>query len=477
MPQDEGLPGTGALDPRTRFLLEKPILAVLVRLALPNLLMMLAQASTGVIETYFIGKLGTDALAGVSLVFPAVMLMQMMAGGAVGGGIASAVARALGAGRRADANALVMHAVVISVVAGLLFSVALLTLGPALYRVMGGAGAVLDAALAYSNIVFAGVVLLWLFNALASILRGTGNMAVPATVTSLGVLVLPVISPCLIFGLGPFPRLGVAGGATAIIFYYVAGSLAFAAYLLSGRGVLKVQLRGLSLRRRLFQEILRVGAVAALVTLQANVTVAVITGLIGSFGAASIAGYGIGSRLEYLLVPLVFSLGSPLIALVGTNIGAGRRERALSAAWLGAAMAFALTEAVGLCAACWPELWVALFDQSPAVLAAGSAYLRIVGPVYGLYGVGTALFFAGQGAGRVAWPLLAGISRMLVAVIGGAVLLRATGAIDGVFYALAAGLVISGATNALAVRLGAWSRGAGASAGAQDLLAAPAVNP
>jgi putative MATE family efflux protein len=455
-------PGPGApdraptLDPRTRALLETPILPILVRLTLPNMLVMLAQASTGVVETYFIGKLGTSALAGVSLVFPGVMLMQMMSAGAFGGGISSAIARALGAGKRAEANALVVHAVVISVIAGLLFSIIALAGGPPIYRAMGGTGDALSAALTYSNIVFAGAILLWLFNALASVVRGAGNMTVPAVITCAGAVVLPILSPCLIFGFGPLPPLGVAGGGIAMIIFYLVGSLAFVVYLLLGPSVLRLSVRGVALRWPLFREILRVGVVAALVTVQTNLTVAVTTGLIGTFGAAAIAGYGVGSRLEYLLIPLAFSLGAPLVALVGTNIGAGQRERALRIAWLGAAVAFLLTEAVGLAAACWPEFWLTIFDRSPQMLASGSEYLRVVGPFYGLFGLGLALFFASLGAGRVVWPLIAGVLRMLVTVIGGFIFLRWTGRIDGIFYAIAAGLVLYGATNAGAVWAGVW---------------------
>jgi Na+-driven multidrug efflux pump len=124
-------PATGPrLDARTRLLLEGPIVATLLRLATPNVLVMFVQASVGLIETYFIGKLGTDALAGVALVFPVLMLMQMMSAGAMGGGISSAIARALGAGRRADADALVLHALAIAVGFGLVFMLAVLGGGP-----------------------------------------------------------------------------------------------------------------------------------------------------------------------------------------------------------------------------------------------------------------------------------------------------------------------------------------------------------
>src|SRR5216683_7608280 len=145
--------GGPAFDPRTRLLLEGPIVSTLLRLATPNVLVMFVQASVGLIETYFVAKLGTDALAGVALVFPVLMLMQMMSAGAMGGGISSAIARALGAGRRADADALVLHAVAIAVGFGLLFMLATLAGGRWLYSVMGGSGASLTAALTYSNVV------------------------------------------------------------------------------------------------------------------------------------------------------------------------------------------------------------------------------------------------------------------------------------------------------------------------------------
>src|SRR6516162_7285713 len=217
-------------DPRTRALIEGPIAATLIRLAAPNVLVMLAQTSVGLVETYFVGKLGTDALAGVALVFPVVMLMQMMSAGAMGGGMSSAIARALGGGRRADADALALHAVIIGLLFGVIFTIAVLLGGDALYAVMGGGGGSLAAANTYSTVIFSGAVLVWLFNSLASVIRGTGNMTVPALVTCAGVAILIPLSPCLIFGWGPFPRLGVAGGAVAVLIYYAAGSAAFAFY-------------------------------------------------------------------------------------------------------------------------------------------------------------------------------------------------------------------------------------------------------
>lgn len=452
-----GPPGSGPrMDPRTRRLLEGPIVGTLLRLATPNVLVMFVQASVGLIETYFVAKLGTDALAGVALVFPLLMLMQMMSAGAMGGGISSAIARALGGGRRADADALVIHALAIAVGFGLAFTLVVLGGGRWIYGAMGGRGPSLAAALTYSNVVFAGAVLVWVFNSLANVIRGTGNMVVPAAITCAGAAALIPLSPCLIFGWGPFPRLGVAGGAVAVLAFYALGSVAVAAYLWSGRSVVRLSLRDVRFRWPLFRDILRVGAVAALITVQTNLTIAIVTALVGRFGPAAIAGYGTGSRLEYLLVPLVFGLGGPLVAMVGTNIGAGRRDRALRSAWTGAAIAAGLTELIGLAAAAFPHAWLSLFDTDPAMLDAGTRYLRAVGPFYGLFGLGMALYFASQGAGRLLWPLLANLTRLAIAAGGGWLALRSGGDLTHVFLAVSAALVLFGVINAGTVALGAW---------------------
>ena len=447
---------TATLDPRTRLLLEAPIAPTLLRLGAPNVLVMLAQAGVGLIETYFVGKLGTDALAGMALVFPAVMLMQMTSAGAMGGGIASAIARALGARRRNDADALVLHALLIAAVFALAFMVTVVAGGRWLYTRMGGSGGALDAALVYSNWVFGGALLVWLFNTLSAVIRGTGNMALPAYVTVAGAVLLLPLSPLLIFGWGPLPGLGIAGGAIALLLYYLASSAVLAAYLWSSRSLLRPSLRGLQLRWALFADILRVGLVGTVSTVATNLAIGITTALVGAYGTAAIAGYGTASRLEYLLVPLVFGLGAPLVAMVGTCIGAGQRERALRATWIGAAIAFAMTEAIGLWAAAYPAAWLSLFNTEPAMIEAGSQYLRIVGPWYGFFGLGLVLYFASQGAGRLLWPVLGNIARLVVAVAGGWLALHGGYAIAGVFAAQAAAMVVYGIANAWTIAGGAW---------------------
>jgi putative MATE family efflux protein len=449
------MPAVPVLSPHTRRLLHDPIVPLLLRMAWPNILIMLAQASSGLIETWWVSHLGTDALAGIALVFPPVMLMQMISAGAMGGGISSAIARALGSGRQADADALVLHAVVINLALGLLFSAIMLLFGRPIYGALGGDGEALEAALAYSNVVFAGNALLWLMNGLASVIRGTGNMLVPALVTCVGVVLLVPLSPVLIFGFGPVPAMGIAGGGFALVMSFAGGAAVLAWYVLSGRNL--ARFRWVRLQWPMMREILRIGAIGAISSLQTNVTIGLATALVaGQAGVEAVAGFGTAARLEYLLIPLIFGLGAPIVALVGTNIGAGQRDRALRIAFTGAAIAFVMTETVGLLAALWPGAWLALFSSEPGMVETGSAYLQIVGPVYGFYGLGLTLYFASQGAGRLFWPLTSGFLRVGIAIGGGWLALQWTGSLPWLFAALACGLVVYGGSLAWAIKAGVW---------------------
>jgi Na+-driven multidrug efflux pump len=331
----------------------------------------------------------------------------------------------------------------------------MLAFGEPVYRALGGRGGELTAALAYSNVVFAGSIFLWTLNAFASAIRATGNMLVPAVVICVGVVVLIPLSPCLIFGFGPLPALGIAGGGVALVLFNAAGTAALGWYVLSGHNAARIRL--VRLRWLHIASIFSVGAWSSISSVQTNVIIALATALAaGIAGADAVAGYGTGARLEYLLIPLVFGLGAPLVAMVGTNIGAGQRQRALRIGLAGGAIAFALTEAIGVATALWPHAWLSLFSSDPRVIEAGAAYLRVVGPFYGFYGLGLALYFASQGAGRLFWPLMAGFFRMGIAVGGGCLAVRLTGSLTWLFAALALGLLVQGMSVLAAVMAGAW---------------------
>jgi putative MATE family efflux protein len=378
----------------------------------------------------------------------------------MGGGVSSAVARALGGRRLADASALAVHALVVAVGMGLLFTFGVLAGGPRLYRAMGGTGPALEAARAYSTAVFAGALAPWLLNIMSSVLRGTGNMALPATVTVVVGVAHLALSPALIFGIAGLPRLGVAGAGLSMVITFGGGAAFVIGYLLAGRALVTLRPRSVRIRARLFADILEVGGPAAINNVLSNGTVLVLTGLVGQFGTLALAGYGMGTRLEYLMIPLVFGFGSALVAMVGTNVGAGNVRRAERIAWTGAALAAALTGAIGLTGALAPHLWIDLFTRDRDVIEAGAVYLRIVGPGYGFFGLGLALYFASQGAGRLFWPVTASVMRLVIALVGGWLAIHAFGGgIRAVYAVMLVSLVIFGATNALALAGGVWRRG------------------
>lgn len=301
--------------------------------------------------------------------------------------------------------------------------------------------------------------LVWLFNGLASILRGTGNMIVPSLLICLGTAVLLPLSALLIFGWGLMPGFGAAGGGMAVVIYYALGCAALVAYFAAGHPV--VRPRFSRLQWRYMRDMLRVGGIGALNTLQTNGTTAVLTALFAAFGAAGIAGYGVSSRIEYVLIPFGFGFGAPLVALVGTNLGAGNVERAYRAAWIGAGIAFAVAETVGLLAATFPAQWIGLFDTDAQVIAAGSVYLQHVGPFYGLFRAAIVLNLASQGAQRVIWPFLAGPARLLVAAGGGSIAVAWFGAsLEAVSLLVAIGVILFGGINIAAVWTRTWTKAA-----------------
>ena len=213
---------------RTRVLLEGPIVATLLRLATPNVVVnVVLIAVTATVDAHFVGRLGPQALAGLSLVFPLIMLMQQMANSSMGGAIASAIARAIGAGRHADASALVVHGIIIAAAMAAIFSAVLLLGGPAIYRLMGGSGETRAAALEYSNAIFAGALAYWLLSTLTSVVRGAGQAAVLALVYIAAESLHIALVPLLMFGIGPLPPLGIAGAGIATVTSFTARAQSF----------------------------------------------------------------------------------------------------------------------------------------------------------------------------------------------------------------------------------------------------------
>lgn len=437
-------------------LLTAPLVPTLFRLAVPNMLAMVATALAAVAETAYMGSFGVSALAGMALVFPFVMLQMMLSGGAMGGGVSSAVSRALGAGDVERAHALAVHATWIGLAAGSVFMLLMLSLGPWLLAALGGQGEVLSQALAYANVAFLGSIFIWLVNTFSSVIRGSGNMSVPSATLLLVAVAQVLIGGALGLGWGPLPRWGMPGVAAGQLVAYGLGAAVLYGYLRSGRARIRLRLRSTALHWPLARDILRVGGFACISPLQTVLTILILTRLVAQFGTTALAGYGIGARLEFLLIPIAFAIGVASVPMVGMAIGAGLVARARQAAWAAAALAAALLGALGAVLALAPDLWTRLFTKDPSVLGAAASYFQWAGPAYGLFGLGLSLYFSSLGAGRVAGPVMAGTLRLVLVALGGWALALAQTPPWTIFALVALGMVAYGLATALAVRCTPW---------------------
>lgn len=441
---------------RANLLRHGPVLSTLVRLSLPNLIALCSATVVSIAETAYVGSLGVASLGGIALVFPIFMLMQMLSAGAMGGTVSGAISRALGGGDDGRAQALALSSLVIGLVLGLLFTIAVLNLGPSVYQRLGGTGRVLDEAVDYSNVAALAIVAIWATNMLASVARGSGNMSVPAYTLLAAGVVQVAVGGVLGLGIGPVPRLGMAGVALGQLVAFSGAALVLFAYLRSTRARLRLRLDPGLLDVARFGEIMRVGLIAMLSPLLSVATVLVLTALVARFGPEALAGYGIGVRFEFLLIPIAFSVGVACVPMVGTAIGAGDIDRARRIAWTAGGLAASALGVLGMLVVLMPGFWADVFTDSPAVRAAAYGYLRVAGFAFAFFGLGLCLYFASQGAGRVGGAITAQGLRLTIVVLGGWTLSAAAAPLWALFVLSAIAMVAMGLGTALFVKIARW---------------------
>jgi putative MATE family efflux protein len=439
-------------------LVTSPILPTLLRLALPNTVAMFGSTLVAVAETSYIGRLGIEPLAAIALVFPFAMLTQMMSAGAMGGGVSSAVSRALGAGDHDRAASLALHATIIGIGGGLFFTVMMLLFGRKFFTILGGQGPVLEQACNYSDVLFSGAVAVWLVNTLASVLRGTGDMRWPSAVLIAVAMVQIIVGGTLGLGLFGLPQFGMRGVAAGQLTAFSLGTIFLLWHLIGGRSRLRLIFSAFRFQRGMFVDILKVGAIACLSPLQSVLTILIFTKILAGFGTETLAGYGMGSRLEFLLTPIAFAIGVASVPMVGMAVGAGLITRARRVAWIAAGVAGLSVGLVGLAVAVKPALWVSLFTTDPGVTAAASSYFAWAGPAFAFFGVGACLYFASQGAAKVGGPVLAYTARLAMVAIGGWWLASVDAPAWALFALVGGGMIVLGLGTALSIRVTRWGK-------------------
>jgi len=392
-------------------------LAAVVRLAAPTTLVMAVSAVSNVVYTYFVSRLGVEAIGAVSLVFPVSLLAITAMGGGIGSGASSAVARALGAGRRSEAAALAGQALALAVAIGIGFGAAVQVAAPALFRLMGASGAVHASATRFARVLFGGAAITFLGGMFDSVMRGEGNVRVPALWSTTSLVLQMGCTPLFMFGLG----WGLTGAALAMLACQLIATVPRALWVLGGRGLVRPAFRLPRFTLAPAREILRVGVPAAVSTSVSNLGLMTLTAVVTRLGAADLAAYGLGTRLDFLLMSFGYGFGAAVLTLVGMAAGARRLDRVQAFVGRAAAITTVLLAVPGLLL-CWrPALWLGLFTDDPGIHAVGAQYFRIIGPSYPFFGITMVIAFAFQGLGRatipLAWMIVRTIGVLAVAVL------------------------------------------------------------
>ena len=445
------------MDKRTEQFLKDPIFPLLIKMSAPNTVAFLINAVVVLAEFWFISQLGITPLAAVTLAFPAIMLTQQMAFGALGGAVTSSIARSLGAADKLRAEKLLWHSLYISCFGALAFLIIFFIFGEPLLRILGGTGALLEESLAYCFVYLLGAIVVWLSGSLTAALRGMGDMQFPAVLTVICAGIQVFFSAGFILGSFGLPKLGLVGSAWSMIVTSGFMALVTLIKISSPSSPVRLKLKRLTIERELFEDIFSVALPASLSPIMTVATVLLLTGLIGQFGTSAIAGYGIGSRVEFLLIPIVFGIGTAMTAMVGTNIGAKNIERAEKIGMVGATTAGLLSAVIGLALALTPNLWISIFTSDPETLLVTKQYIQILGVCYIFQGYGLSLYFASQGANAMKWPIIITAIRLVVfSVLALVAVYWLSYGLVSIFYASAIAMVIFGILMVISLKMGAW---------------------
>ncbi len=424
-------------------LLEGPIGPALRKLAVPMGLGIVFIIALNLADTYFVGMLGTSELAAMSFTFPVVSLVMSIVMG-VGVGTTSAVSREIGAGDEGAIRRLATHAIVLAVLIVVVVSgVGLLTQGP-VFRLLGANEQLLPLLREYMTVWYLGAAFLVVPMVGMGSIRATGDTRTPMFIMMSAAIINVALDPMFIFGFGPIPAMGLRGAAIATVLARSL-TLVLAVWVLLRKELLDLHVPTWAELRRSWGAILSVGLPAAVTNALVPVATGVLTWLVAKHGTEAVAAYGVGSRLEGLLLIAPMALGAALTPFIGQNWGAHHNDR------VGRAIVIARNFAVAWGAGAWVVLavggnrMVRLFADDPTVTHHAELYLWIVPLSYGAHGLVSVASASFNAVDKAVRSTILSALRSLVLAIPLAALGGATLGLPGVFVGIAVATVIAAA--------------------------------
>ena len=380
-----------------------PISRALGLLAIPMMLEMSMESVFAVVDIAFVSRLGTDAIAAVGITEALVTVLYAVAVG-LGMGVTAMVSRRIGA-KQADAAASVTgQAIWIGAVLSIVIGIAGVTFAKEMLTMMGASDSVVATGTGFTSVLLGGsATILYLF-LLNAAFRGAGDAAVALRSLWLANGLNIILDPCLIFGLGPFPEMGVTGAAVATTIGRGTGVLYQLWYLFDGRGRLEFHFRHLRVIPSLISRVLLISVGGVGQFLVATSSWIVIMRIVALYGSSAIAAYTIALRmLEFVWLP-AWGLGNAAATLVGQNLGAEQALRAERSAWLAARYNTIFMSVAGVFIVALAPWIVGLFTDVPEVMSYGTSCLRILGLGFPMYAIGMIITQALNGAGDTVTP-------------------------------------------------------------------------
>ena len=445
--------------PSREWITRGPVWRAVTALSAPMLVSALLQNAQSLIDLFWVGRLGPVSVAAVSMSATVLMLLNPMIMGLSTGTVAL-VARAMGAKNAAAASAAAGQSLLLSLMIGLVSAVAGWALSGLALRILGAEPNVVVPGAAYLRICMAGsftVYLLFIGNAA---LQGAGDTHTPMLVMVLSNVLNILLDPLLIFGVGPFPRLGVAGAALATVAAQAVAAAVVVRLLMQGRSGIHAHVRMWRPDLGLAWRILRIGIPGSGQMLSRSLMSLVLLGIVAACGTAAVAAYGIGLRFHIIILMPAFALGSAAATLMGQNLGAGLPDRARHAVWTAAWMDAVNMVASGLALMALAEPLVRLFSADREVIEIGVRYLRVVSPFYIFAGFGIILGRGLNGAGDTLGPMVITILTLWGLQVPLAVYLSRTlvPPTDGIWWAMNAAFILQAMLTIAWFRTGRWRR-------------------
>ena len=426
------------LEVKENKLLTGPVAAVLIQLALPIMAGMFLQTAFNLVDTWFVSRLGQDAIAAVSMNIPLFFIVLAM-GSAVAVGTSSLVAQAVGAGDISKAGKIASQAVTLAVVIGVVSGTIGTIAARPLLILMGAEGVALEYAVEYTRIILAGNPIFFLYMALDGVLRGEGDMKTSMAILAAATIVNILLDPIFIFGLGPVPALGVGGAALATMLARGLGLLVLLGHFSAGRSSIVFRLVSWQWDVATIMGIFRIGIPTAISQAMLSLTMFVYNLLANQFGAHVVAALGLGFRIDSLAFMPGMAVAIATVTMVGQNYGARHYHRVYSAYRTALLLVLVSMGGAGLIIYFLPNFFVGIFTQEGPVVEQAISYLRIIPLFYGFLGMGIVTASAFQGLGRGLPALVVNMFRLGLVGIPVAVLL--TRVFDsgpvGIWWALA----------------------------------------